>query len=488
MSTYTEVERRSRFAPYYKLIAGVFAFFFFFAFLIFGLEASSDLTGRSALYLLMMVQLAPVLITLALGKFNYLIFVLINHFIVYSCAKFNLITNIQKLKNVNPETLLAFQEMTYCTILIILSYFFFKSFALPKQKLTRKFDFLEVNPRLYFWLGLFTALHPFIMLIMPGSLITLHTTAYAIALVIIFCSTCYNKVLERWVKLGIALSALQAFIIFGSLSLLGTIGPFFLIVTVIQRKIQNMFILFVMLILGTLFQSIKLEFRLLTRVNDDSMPIVQRMKILNELVQWKFLGGEINPLATEDDTEVPSEPRENENEDENAEMRDALAKGFTRVGDDSLERVLLMTPSRVPYWEGESYTNMIYFFVPRFLWPGKPSRDMWNKFGRRYGFLSEDDFITSVGINFLGEAYMNFGFAGLYLMAIIFGFLVACMESLSHTFLKKPNYFTFICFAAPFLNYGLDFGTIVNSIVLMLVILTLLRFRLMLMVNRDVYA
>ena len=47
-------------------------------------------------------------------------------------------------------------------------------------------------------------------------------------------------------------------------------------------------------------------------------------------------------------------------------------------------------------------------FVPRFLWPSKPSID-YNKIGRDLGLLHEGDYSTSIGITLLAGFIMGGG-------------------------------------------------------------------------------
>ena len=50
---------------------------------------------------------------------------------------------------------------------------------------------------------------------------------------------------------------------------------------------------------------------------------------------------------------------------------------------DLFANVVRRTPSEVPYWKGETYKSLIGSFVPRFLWPDKPSKELGQAFGHR---------------------------------------------------------------------------------------------------------
>jgi hypothetical protein len=83
------------------------------------------------------------------------------------------------------------------------------------------------------------------------------------------------------------------------------------------------------------------------------------------------------------------------------------------------------TPSKVPYWNGESYINLIYKFIPRIIWKEKPSEEMGQLFGHRYQILNVWDSSTSMNTPILAEAYMNFGYIGFYGIFIFMSYIMA---------------------------------------------------------------
>jgi hypothetical protein len=83
------------------------------------------------------------------------------------------------------------------------------------------------------------------------------------------------------------------------------------------------------------------------------------------------------------------------------------------------------TPNQVPYWEGESYTNLLYKFIPRFLWKDKPKEDMGQRFGHRYSILADNNLTTSMNTPILAEAYMNFGLVFVFIIFIFMSILMA---------------------------------------------------------------
>jgi hypothetical protein len=83
------------------------------------------------------------------------------------------------------------------------------------------------------------------------------------------------------------------------------------------------------------------------------------------------------------------------------------------------------TPSKVPYWNGESYINLLYKFIPRIIWKDKPSEEMGQLFGHRYEILNTWNSTTSMNTPIIAEAYMNFGVTGFYGMFILMSFILA---------------------------------------------------------------
>lgn len=83
------------------------------------------------------------------------------------------------------------------------------------------------------------------------------------------------------------------------------------------------------------------------------------------------------------------------------------------------------TPSKVPYWVGESYFNLLYKFIPRFLWNDKPKEEMGQLFGHRYEVLDKWNLTTSMNTPIIAEAYMNFGMPGFYGIFLLMSFIMA---------------------------------------------------------------
>lgn len=93
-----------------------------------------------------------------------------------------------------------------------------------------------------------------------------------------------------------------------------------------------------------------------------------------------------------------------------------------------LSNVIKDTPSIAPFWNGETYVPLFSKFIPRALWPDKPSETVGNDFGRRYKYLGPADFSTSFNLPIIVEMYINFGETGIFLGMSLLGVLMAFLD------------------------------------------------------------
>lgn len=114
-----------------------------------------------------------------------------------------------------------------------------------------------------------------------------------------------------------------------------------------------------------------------------------------------------------------------------------------------------LTPEVVPYQYGKTYSFFLVSFVPRVLWPDKPTAGSANGFyAVTYGITSEEGAkTTSFGVSILGEAFINFGWAGVVLIMLLQGIFIGAMQ---HSFGGKVSgpggQAVFLCFFVYFLN------------------------------------
>lgn len=100
-----------------------------------------------------------------------------------------------------------------------------------------------------------------------------------------------------------------------------------------------------------------------------------------------------------------------------------------------LTDVIQRTPHTVPYWGGETYVSLVGAFVPRFLWPSKPTKNLGQRFGHRYSYLDPGDETTSFNLPFLVEFYANFGALGILLGMSLVGGVYRLLDDL----LNRPS-------------------------------------------------
>lgn len=98
-----------------------------------------------------------------------------------------------------------------------------------------------------------------------------------------------------------------------------------------------------------------------------------------------------------------------------------LTRSMARLADArSVAAILQNVPSIVPYLGGETYARLPWVFVPRFLYPDKPAMIL-----PIAAELVDDDptNTTSSPTTLIGEAYLNFGWLGLFLVMPLVGWL-----------------------------------------------------------------
>lgn len=138
-----------------------------------------------------------------------------------------------------------------------------------------------------------------------------------------------------------------------------------------------------------------------------------------------------------------------------------------------------MTPSVIPYQYGKTYSFFLVSFIPRIVWPDKPLAGSANGYyALTYGITTEEGAkTTTFGVSILGEAFMNFGWAGVVLIMLLQGILIGAMQ---HSFGGRTSgpggQAVFLCFFVYFLNgigssTEIMFGGILQNLLLGYVLL-----------------
>lgn len=116
----------------------------------------------------------------------------------------------------------------------------------------------------------------------------------------------------------------------------------------------------------------------------------------------------------------------------NEALSDSSGESFRRALNPSVSRISLLnqsanviehTPSVVPYQYGWLYSYMAITWIPRFVWPDKPSMSEANQYYQvAYGLTAEDDLNkVAISVGFLTEGFINFGWAGVVGIMILAG-------------------------------------------------------------------
>jgi hypothetical protein len=114
-----------------------------------------------------------------------------------------------------------------------------------------------------------------------------------------------------------------------------------------------------------------------------------------------------------------------------ATLQSGANSTFERSADmDLFADVVRRTPGEVPYWNGYTYASLVGSFVPRVLWPDKPTKEVGQAFGHRYRYLYWTNVSTSINLPFLVEFYANFGAIGVIVGMAIVGLIYRILDEL----------------------------------------------------------
>ncbi|MDZ8188199.1 MAG: O-antigen polysaccharide polymerase Wzy [Nostoc sp. ChiSLP02] len=194
----------------------------------------------------------------------------------------------------------------------------------------------------------------------------------------------------------------------GALANIGFIGTFMGIVIFYERKRIPFLLIGILLIFFITFNVVKGEYRQLTWYGpySNASPIEKAQLFIDITMKHYF-----NP----------------ENQSEKKESSTAAA--MSRTAHIILfSNIIADTPKRIPYWNGESYLGILTKFIPRILWPNKPSEIIGNVFGRRYKYVEKNDYSTTINLPLMVEMYANFGALGVPIGMSLLGALFALFE------------------------------------------------------------
>jgi len=438
-----------------------------------------DSNGTARFVLLCLVQLTPFFFCLIRRKFDYIALVGFLHFVYYSIPKYSTVFFVENQSSFDPISLQAIHEVTLCFALQIASYYFFKTlFFHPKIQTNGTSPLVTVTPRILIGLtGSILVFHVFTRWI-PSAVLALAGPASNGTLLLLLACQCPGR--ERLVfycKAVVVAMALYSFVLSSSMLFLVEFGQAVLVISFLRENYRNIIFLMIFGVIGAMVQSVKGDYRTVVQA-ENTLDMTDRWELLVSLVQKQYFSDEarMTPPPQDDDDNEAKKLDESTN---------ALLTGFGRLGDDSLEKVLEKTPSEVPFWNGESYLSILYLFVPRAIWPGKPSRTLWHDFGMRYGYLNDDDYATSISVGYLAEGYMNYGYLGLYGVAILMSLLIALAEWGGMRLVGGYYYFIYAALMFPLSYYSGDLSSAVMNVVMLFSMLLLLRRKILRLVAND---
>lgn len=108
------------------------------------------------------------------------------------------------------------------------------------------------------------------------------------------------------------------------------------------------------------------------------------------------------------------------------------------------------------YYYGETLAYLGYAFIPRIIWPDKPIIIQGSWFAEKIGLALKNEqgrYNNSINMTIYGEAYLNFGYWGVFTICIAFGFFISKLWESSG---EMKNYFNLagIGFSLILISYG----------------------------------
>lgn len=167
-------------------------------------------------------------------------------------------------------------------------------------------------------------------------------------------------------------------------------------------------------------------------------------------------------------------------------MRNVLYTSMSRTSLlTQTANVVELTPAEVPYQYGQTYSYMVVAFIPRFVWPDKPSANDANRFYQvAYGLTAEEDLdFGSFGAGTLAEGYINFGWPGVVGLMFLLGVF---FDWFQQTFLTEASGYLLRGIGVTFIPYFLGVesqlagylgGTLQRIGLILLLMIPIIRFR-----------
>ena len=151
--------------------------------------------------------------------------------------------------------------------------------------------------------------------------------------------------------------------------------------------------------------------------------------------------------------------------DEQGDTTDEVSETFFRRLDviHKFAWVVKKTPESIPYYQGSTYSYLLYGWIPRFIWPDKPSAsaDSAYRLDQDYKLVGKNRIgKVNIGIGgFLPEAYVNFGVWGIVFIMAIQGAFFAFLDRLLNSPYSQGGRAIYLAIMVFFLN-GMSSSTV----------------------------
>lgn len=424
-----------------------------------------DNDGSYHLYLLALLQLTPFAVAVLRKRFSYLAFILLGQAVFTSFSRLAISRKTETGMSFSPEVIASMREQIIATLLIITVYSVAKKLLFATKDSAVPYTSMKVSTPLYAAITAYTLTYPFVFQDrLPPQVSAIASMLYHFSLVFsVTCEIAGRHSLIGFLRALIGISTVFSFFYNGFLTSTMIFGGVAFLATCLEGKFRR---LPLFLIFGALFifaQGVKGPFRAIVWSGDSNdFTLMEKAELFFEIAVGAYSSGEADfkQGITANDTMSGDE---------------RVSGAFMRLNEDPLSKALALTPGLVPFWEGETYEQILFLFIPRLIWPDKPERAFMNRFGRQYGILGEDDFSTSIAVDILTEGYINFGYTGLYCAALFFGLLIAALEFAGQHVSPERHTLPALLLLIPLMHFENNLGPILFNVALALILCLLLR-------------
>ncbi len=327
-------------------------------------------------------------------------------------------------------------------VAMIMAYYLVRRSQMARNLPSLDLPFTRARRSLYLWCalaggGLLTLLQVlgwgFLASPALGAIVQLMTSQYNVAIVLLAYMVYRGEVQGALPSLGLFGAVAFGFVVGLMTGMMeNTLMPLVLVLAVrwhATRRIPWLVIL-AGFVLYSVLNPAKFEYREQVWFSGEDYGITQRLEV------WA--------LAVEDELSTARQQDIWEIRLRETLSRFDLVHRFAYVRD--------MTPAFIPYYAGETYSYFLYAWIPRLLWPEKPSAsEAVNQLDLDYGFKYESQPVT-VAMGQLPEAYANFGVLGIGLIMALQGMIFALLDAMLNGQRSDGGRAIYLVIMAYFLN------------------------------------